>query len=83
LNEEEFKATVQTIDKSGKHGPYALAIAEGLKGTVTFSLEKPVWKESSLPEPGHIVMVADLTQKRAGWRAQSARFFRPKDARNE
>jgi hypothetical protein len=65
-----LKAVVQSIVPKGKHGPFAIATFEGLKGSVTFSLEPTVWKEAEWPEEGMYVFLANLRQKRAGWRAK-------------
>ena len=73
-------ARVHTIVLEGKHGPYAAAcsIEQGFQGEyITFSLESPVWNESSWPEPGHDVVLDNLTHKKSGWRAGFARFLRP------
>ena len=75
----EYRATVQKVLPGGKHGPYAVALAEEDGRNITFSLDQPVWQESNLPEPGTIVMLSQLQKKRAGWRASSARLFQPAD----
>ena len=74
------KAVVQKVIPNGRHGPYAVASTPQLKGSITFSLTKEVWQEKCLPECGITVMLEDLRQKSAGWRAMNARFFRPADA---
>lgn len=73
--------TVQKVVCSGKHGPYAVA-DDSLLGSVTFSLSAEVWKDKRFPEMGSEVVLADFQKKRAGWRAMSARFFRPEDIVN-
>ena len=73
-----YVATVQKIFPKGKHGPYAKARVKTL-GTVTFSLDSPVWREAKWPEEGTYVLVADLLKKTAGWRADMCRFMRPED----
>jgi len=72
------QAVVQKIDSDGRHGPYAVATAEGL-GSITFSLEGSVWNEEDVPEPGEIVLLSKLRKKRAGWRAMFGRRYRPSD----
>jgi len=68
---------VQAIIPYGKHGPYVVSTSENIEGSVTFSVDKPVWQEERWPERGEHVWVDDLTMKRAGWRAHRARFYRP------
>ncbi len=75
----EYRATIQKVLPGGKHGPYAVALAEEDGRNITFSLDQPVWQGDSLPEPGTIVMLSQLQKKRAGWRASSARLFQPAD----
>ncbi len=78
-NIRPIKAVVQKVVKKAKHGPYAVATSEGVKGSITFSLGEGIWKEKSLPERGYVVLLNDLRKKRAGWRAEQARFLRPAD----
>lgn len=62
--------------------PYAVATADELDGSVTFSLQKNhgVWDENNLPLPGQKVILNDIRHhKGKGWRAFKARFFRPED----
>lgn len=72
---------VEKIVPGGRHGPYAVASSESVKGSVTFSLDKPVWKEDRFPERGTFVILSDLVKKPSGWRAMKVRFFRPHDER--
>jgi len=72
-----MKAIVQKL-VPGKHGSYAVALSDSLSGSITFSL-KDAWKEQQLPVEGSAVFLEDVQAKRAGWRATSARFFRPDD----
>lgn len=60
---------------------YAVAKADGISGTVTFSLHssREVWRESEYPEPGVSVALSNLRKGVRGWRALSARFLRPSD----
>jgi len=74
---DTVRGVIQKVD-SGKHGPYAIATVQGL-GSVTFSLEKSVWDEEDAPEPGEIVVLSKLREKRAGWRAMQARYAKPSD----
>lgn len=71
-------ATVEVI-REGPHGPYAVTTSREFEGSITFSLEKSVWKENALPEKGSFVVLDDLRRKRQGWRAHSARFYRHSD----
>ena len=77
-----YRWVVDKVVRDGQHGPYAVAIDERL-GFVTFALEPDVWKEKRYPEPGSEVVLEDFQKKRAGWRAMSARFFRPEDVVND
>lgn len=72
-------AIIQSVIPNGKHGPYAVATAEGVEGSITFSLSSPVWTENDQPEPGTRVILDNLRQKSAGWRALSARYVRLAD----
>lgn len=63
----------------GKHGPYAVAHNDSLKGSITFALSKPCWNETSEPKSGELVVLSNLRRKRAGWRALKARFYQPTD----
>jgi hypothetical protein len=71
-------ATVQSIVRN--HGPYVVATAPGISGTITFSLGRDagVWQEEAWPEHGVKVVLGDL-RKKVGWRAYEARFLRPGD----
>jgi hypothetical protein len=80
--EKEYLATVIKVVKVGTHGPYAIAISNEL-GSITFSLEKPVWRESSWPDGGTSVMLSQIRRKRAGWRAMSGRSFGPSDSQHQ
>lgn len=81
---ESIIAVVEKI-VSGKHGLFVVATSRFLKGSITFSLEPTTWKEDVHPQPGTIVILSSLTKKRlnnehkSGWRASSARFFKPSD----
>lgn len=76
---DSIKAIVQSVIEKGKHGPYAVAINDELDGSITFSLESTVWKESDWPESGNVVRLSAINQKRAGWRAKEGRFWSPSD----
>lgn len=64
----------------GKHGAYVVvSVPEVKDGSVTFSLDRSVWKEKRLPERGVVVVLSELQKKRGGWRALHARFFKLSD----
>ncbi|MEK9172974.1 MAG: hypothetical protein AAB594_00170 [Patescibacteria group bacterium] len=74
---ETFIAIVQEVI-AGPHGKYAVARSDQLEGgSVTFSLDKIVWKERAEPECGSKVELSDIRGKAAGWRAHKAKFVRP------
>lgn len=50
-----------------------------VEGSVTFVLRKPVWNEDDWPEPGIFLVLDDLREKRDGWRAYKARYFKLED----
>jgi len=75
---EQITAIVQGV-LIGAHGEFVVTKAEGIPGSVTFSLSPGVWHESTWPEDGVMVVLADLRRKRAGWRAYHARYMRPSD----
>lgn len=80
---ETIKAIIQKVIPDGKHGPFAVATADQLDGSVTFSLEPTVWIEADWPEQGMVVVLGKLRQKRAGWRAKEGRFFKPSDEQTQ
>lgn len=82
MTEEKFVAIVQKVFLDGAHGPYAKSKHPQL-GTITFSLDEGVWKETSFPGEGDMVVLTDVRKKRAGWRAGSGRFYRPSDERKQ
>lgn len=75
---KEYPATVEKIIRDGKHGPYAVAYSPEL-GSVTFALDRQVLPKKDWPEPGTYVVLSEMRQKRAGWRAQKWRFTQPSD----
>ena len=75
---QKYPAILQKVFPHGRHGPYAKARSETL-GTVTFSLDQPVWQEEGRPQEGMWVVMEDIRKKRAGWRAEKCRFMRPED----
>jgi len=80
LDKAQFvKAVVQKVFSKGNHGPYAVATAQGIDGSITFSLGEGVWSEADWPEPGEYVLLNKFRKKRAGWRAMKARFYKPMD----
>ncbi len=72
------KAIVHRII-DGKHGPFVVTLCDDVSGSVPFSLDQDVWLERVLPDLGSVVRLFDLRQKRAGWRATTARFWVPED----
>lgn len=78
VDKKEYRAIVEKVIPDGKHGPYAVVYSKEL-GSVTFSLGNDVWDGEECPEPGTYVMLSKLRKKRAGWRAQHARFEEPGD----
>jgi len=76
---DELEATVQKIVPTGRHGSYAVAGTNLVKGSITFSLGGGVWQEESWPESGSIVVLSQLVKKEAGWRAMRGRFLKPSD----
>lgn len=76
----KYVAIVEKLILDGMHGPYAVARSDEL-GSITFSLDKSVWREKSFPNEGVYVMLSDVQQKRAGWRAMRGRFVRPSDSK--
>ncbi|MDP3985185.1 MAG: hypothetical protein Q8P82_00315 [bacterium] len=77
-DEKSYRAVVDKV-VNGKHGAYAVTRADGLKGSVTFSLDETVWQSGDRPEPGTLVLLSMIRKKRAGWRAQRARVIGPSD----
>ena len=76
------KAVVQKIIGDGKHGPFVVATCDKFDtydGSITFSLDPLVWREKHYPKEGECVFLSDITQKRAGWRAETARYWTPSD----
>lgn len=70
----EIEAVFQSL-VPGRHGKYLVCTADSVEGSITVSLGN--WRENRLPEPGEILMLGDLTQKKGGgWRAGIARFKR-------
>ena len=78
---EEIKATVRLVDLNGRRGPYAKATIEGVKGTITFSLESGVWHSGTIPQADVFVMLSNLQRKGKGWIAMSARLYTLADER--
>jgi hypothetical protein len=78
-NQKTYRVIIEKIIRGGRHGPYAVGTSTELTGSVTFSLDPPVWNEGEYPERGTYVVLSNLQKKRAGWRAQHGRFLRPTD----
>ena len=77
-NNGEVRAVVQGVEQNGKHGPYAWAEAGGIEGNITFSLlPENGWQENVWPEPGNVVLLDDIRERRLGWRAHQAKLSRP------
>jgi hypothetical protein len=76
---ESIEAIVQNVVPDGRHGAFAVVTAEGIEGSITFSLLEAVWKEETWPDQGTYVLLNQLQRKRSGWRAMYARFLRPSD----
>ena len=81
MDNKSYTAIVQKTFADGRHGPFAKASSE--IGTITFSQEPPVWTEDRKSEEGDTVVLSDVRKKRAGWRAESGRFFRPSDEQTQ
>ena len=78
MDNKSYTAVVQKTIVDGKHGPYAVVELEKI-GSVTFSLQAPVWNDDRWPEEGDVVVLTRVRKKRAGWRAESGRFYEPSD----
>ena len=61
------------------HGPYAVAMSDEVKDSITFSLRQSVWQERDLPSKGVYVVLSDLRRCEDGWRVMSGRFLQPAD----
>lgn len=78
---QPIHAVVIEVVREGEHGPFAVAKADppnpDIEGSITFSLDDPVWHEPDPPQPGMYVALSRLRKKPKGWRANSARFLEP------
>jgi len=83
MSRSRASPTRAVVDKvlTGSHGLYAVATPEDEelkrkvgKTGITFSLEKAdkVWRKSRIPEPGDVVLLYDVRERRQGWRADRA-----------
>ena len=72
MDETVRAGVTNVLDK--ERGNYAVAVPTNARprGSVTFSLHG-AWKNDRLPEPGDVVLLAQLVRKKAGWRAYDAR----------
>ena len=63
------------------NGRYAVAVADSVKGSITFSLDSSegVWDEDREPHASSEVFLDDITRTKGGWRANKARFVRLED----
>ena len=52
---------------------YVVTTAEVAYGSITFSLNKEVWKEPKPPELGSKVILQDIRPESKGWRAYNVR----------
>lgn len=77
--DEPIRAIVTSIVPTGGHGPYAIAKADTRPdlGSITFALDKKVWREKNWPEVADHVVLEDIRNRPAGWRAHRAYFERP------
>lgn len=75
-----YEAVIENVVRRAANGAYAVARAESIRGSVTFSLE--VWPLDRLPEVGEVVWLEDVTRYRAGWRAHGAIPTSPDDEAN-
>ena len=74
-----IKAVVERVVLDGPHGPFVITTSKAFTGSVTFSLERNVWQEHGHPEPGEVVFLYELREKRQGWRAKKGRYWKPSD----
>ena len=75
----EFVVVVQDV-RDGEHGLYAIVNAPAklrIEGSITFSISKSVWNQDRSPEKGEKVIIGDITEKPAGYRANRARPKKP------
>lgn len=76
--EQSVKAVVESV-RDGPHGLYVIATTKAFEGSITFSLQRNVWLEQGHPEPGEIVFLSELREKRLGWRAKKGRYWKLSD----
>lgn len=82
MTDESYRAIVERVVLRGRHGPYVVASSDDLEGSVTVSLESPVWQDSVVPERGMYLILSQVRKKRAGWRAFRGRLVQPSDEPN-
>jgi hypothetical protein len=64
--------------QAGEKRSYAVAYAEGVEGSIIFSLDPPTWDEQTLPAHNDSVCLEDVRWKAGkGWYARKAYFLRP------
>lgn len=80
---QTYRAVVEKVVKTGRHGPYVVTKVKDLEGSVTFALKESTWTETDEPEPGMEVILSRLRKKQAGWRALSARYVNPTDEQQQ
>lgn len=81
-NESAYRAVVEKIITRGPYGPYAVARSDEL-GSITFSLDRAVWQEADIPEPGVYVTLSQIRRNRGGWRAKHGRYVMPSDEQQQ
>ena len=77
--DDTIEATVTTLFPNGPKGPYFVAVAKGIQGSVTCSYGPDAWRESREPKPGDVVILSDVTKVGDGLRASSGRLWRLSD----
>lgn len=57
----------------GVESPYVVTITKDDQYSITFSLKKPVWDESSDPEIGELVLLSEIYTTSGGYRSKKAK----------
>lgn len=73
------RAVVQKIVRERRRTPYAVAIREDDGSSLTFTLQKRVWREKDDPSPSDVVLLSNFRRTEGGWRAMCGRFLQPSD----
>lgn len=79
MEDGSYVAVVTNVVSEGRYGPFAVAKSKDIKGSITFSLRRPVWRVKTWPKPDTHVILSALDRKSAGWRAMRARPMKPSD----